>query len=92
MGEIQKAIRNLIGNGPRGLEISRTRSGAKLLWANSVFANPPVNPTPVVPNLEPFRLDGFYEVQILKTVHLAQDNVANPQVLGFDWNNRAELA
>lgn len=58
---------------------------------NSVLPDPAINPPTVVPDLEPFPLDGLYQVQILEPIYLAQDDVADLQVLHFDRDDGAEL-
>ncbi len=62
------------------------------LAVNPGLPDPAVDPPAVVPDLEPFPLDRFYQVQILAPIDLAQDNVASLQVFDFDRDNRAELA
>jgi hypothetical protein len=59
---------------------------------HAVLSDPTVNPAAVVPNLKSSSLDGLYQVQVLKAVHLAQDNVADLQVFDVCRGNRAELA
>jgi hypothetical protein len=59
---------------------------------NRVLADPSVNPTAVVSNLEPLALNRLDQVQILKAVHFTKDDVPFPQILGLDWSNCAKLS
>ena len=47
----------------------------------SVVANPAVDSAAVVPNLEAFPLNGLNQMQVLEAVHLAQNDIADVQVL-----------
>ena len=59
---------------------------------DSVQADPTIDSSAVIPDLEPFPLDGLYKVQVLEAIHLAENNIANLQILDLDRNDRAELA
>ena len=74
---------------------SRLTSGSldsNTLPVNPIFADPTVDPASVVTDLESLSLNRLYQVQILKSIHLAQNNVADLEILGFGWNHRAKLA
>jgi hypothetical protein len=61
------------------------------LSVNSIFANPTVNPATVIADLETLSLNRFDQVQVLETVHFAQDDIANFQLFNPDWDNCTKL-
>src|SRR5437879_2756128 len=58
------------------------------LSVNAIFTDPPIDSASVVPDLEPLSLNCLYYVQILKSIHLAQNNISHFQIFGFHWNHR----
>lgn len=61
------------------------------LPVDPVFPDPAVDPAAVVSDLKPLCLDRLDEVQILKSVYLAEHNITNLQTFAFAWNDRAKL-
>src|SRR5690349_20952696 len=53
--------------------------------------DPTVNPPAVVADLESWPLDGLHQVQVLPAIHLAKDDVADPQGGRVDRLDRTEL-
>jgi hypothetical protein len=59
------------------------------LSVDSIGADPAVNASAIVPNLESVALSGFNEVDILAAVDLAQDNITDLKVVRIRRNNGA---
>jgi hypothetical protein len=73
-----------------GLTFSSLNSYA--FSVDPVLANPAVDSPTVVPNLEAFPLNSLDQMQVLGSVHLAQDDVADVHILYVGWDHRAKLA
>src|SRR5262245_26750184 len=61
------------------------------LAVNVIHPHPTVDATAVVANLEPLSLPGLDEVEILRPIHLAEDDVAYLKFVGTHRRHRAQL-
>jgi hypothetical protein len=66
------------------------------LYLNQLAKNrsctyPTVDAPAVVANLKPVPLDSLHKMQVLGTVHLAQDDISGTQVFGLHRLHRAQL-
>jgi hypothetical protein len=62
------------------------------LSVDPIGANPTVDPSAIVPNLESVALSGLDEMDILVAVDLAQNDVTDRQVVKIHRHNGAELS
>lgn len=61
------------------------------LTVNSIQTDPTVNPSAIVADLETVALPGFDKMDVLVTVHLAQNDITDSQVVWIRRDDCAQL-
>jgi hypothetical protein len=75
--------------GIENVELFSKSLDSDALSVNAVRTDPTVDVAPIVPDLEAVTLPGFNQVDVLKPLYLAQNNVTDLNLVRAHWRNSA---